>query len=422
MNVVVEKVYKRGKASFTSFNRDDFSLDELFRDVDINTHYYMTCLYKDEEIDVDLSLLVTDTSIGKCQTFLEVQDNLTEELLFGYRVELDIKDSGGLKRSLQSFSLFSEQGISIHYADRRTPEDRDIPQFKRRYRDLILTDEDGEKRVENYLVSVNGLLTVPMRFKGELFLRNGAKYLYSNDKTDTPGLVVLDTKNLGGYEIVNFSECEFTPLTEFKQFLIEGDLKIKFPNDRGLDYSELTPILIFNNTLFTPDKFQRISMDEIVIHPYIMPLVNAKVEREVSTENPLRGTCIYKNDVSLHDYFLESSKGKRDDECCIILLKTKELFLDKKDVKRDFDDKTIFLSNKINGILVEKATKRIIDFTSVKYGEKNNLFLERKEELFTYCEDNHSGFITIETPHYGVEKEFSSNRANSDYEMIYLSH
>lgn len=391
------------------------SLLDVLQSSAINTNFYIS-IQRDGRIrNLNLSVLLSERKEAQVTSWEELLAALTDEIVDGYEESIP-SVSGDRSKKLLSYSAHMDQDIELHYASAETPEDRDVRFFKKRYTDLIVTSKNPERDPYNFLVSVNGLITYPTKFNGELIVYDGAKHLWGCNHTLTPGVVVVDFSHIGGYEAFKFSECTVKTMGGNFINLSDSDMLVELP----VSMEGKTPMLVMANAIYTPDTFQRIDDTHIIIPAPRLETLWSRVIKGQASFDALYGTDIIHVNRDKEQYLRDMAYSSEHIDSFIVLVDTPNMFVEYEDCSEDFFDRTVFSQSTLGGILRSKRTGEIVDFTAVEYSTVNNLYLERKEERYL-LEGTGDSVYAISEPHFGAERFAKRMREGNTFYLTYIS-
>jgi hypothetical protein len=241
---------------------------------------------------------------------------------------------------------------------------------------------------------------------------------WGNDPTHHASISLIDTAAAGGYSVVKMSECDIRGFAKRDKISRYSDINIKLPQQHTLD--KITPIVVVGNKLLFPDEVRTYGKNNIIINPNKINIESALLQRKVSMDDYLYGTNITTCLAAEH-YWEKLGSKDLDDECFIILLKTPNVDVKRSTTRKVIASKYLKANSVMDGILVDKRTRSILDYKAVHFQSCDGVYVARPEEMFK-IQGSDGKYYSTPKVQFGAEK--SSVHLNcpeqTEYEVVHL--
>lgn len=406
---------------------------ELKTSIDFNNIFFMLVKHNDIIYTTNLSDLMLDTIIGKCTTWSQVLSNLTEELVNGYSTTLNTflnvksKDTNGLitvsdypiNSSIDSelliHSVLVHPGITVSYGIHTKPELKNIFSLKWKLLDIVFTKSTSNELVDrldfsNCIPVINGIIHYPIFYRDELYAVGGTKVIAPESRNQE--LILMDTTPLGGMQVIKFTDCIIENMNDSDSYL-----KITMPENISMENK--TPLMIIAGRLFFPFEFNRVNNTTLMIDTQQLNLNKIILKNNILREIFREGTTHITNiDTAINrkNLFIDNEHN----DTFLILLNTPTVRTTIHNCNYRLNDNTFNFDPNCKGMLINKATREILDFTRIKYSTYDHITYTVPHQLYnlmkSYERNNSLGIMSCN--YYAQELQ---DLGNSDIQFINLS-
>lgn len=405
---------KTVRGDMSTYDPNDISPQDVLTDHTLHTRWYLTISYEhipiinegsqcpppeDEDTEpevvtatLDLSLIMVETNLVKCTTWEEFLEKLTEKIIKGY--ETTLPDQTG--HNLLATNLMHSSDFEISYTNILTPEDRNIKTFKWRMPDLAITklNPKNTTNLDNCICSVNGIVSLPTMFKGELFIKDGARHMSSTTYTSHPSVLLMDFTELGDIEIIPFKDCSVKYYSDHNAKNPYADIKFYLPEHVSLQNKTVFTVLA--HSLFFPEMSTVSSFSSIVLSPYKMPIRTSLMKLYEHNTDYVDNTDVVKTDVSFDKYITESMFDDDYHGNFFIIVDNPRIYINKTHMEKYA--KSMYTSVGRDGILFDQTTQSFYDYVKNPFESSVDYYTAsawwRMHELDT----------PYDTPMVGVER------------------
>lgn len=413
------------KGSMESYELETKTPSEVKEDHDLDTRWYLE-LYDEttgERSDIDLSLIFLETKLVKCSTWDEFANMLTDMIIRAYTTSVPDKDS----KNLTVTHLLNSDDFEISYCNINTPEDRNIPVFKWRMPDIVITriNQKNTNNFKNCICSINGIVSRPYVFKGELYIKDGNKHMLSTTEQFTPSVAMLDFSELGDIEIIPLSECTGTVLTKSTyNSATYADIKVYIPEQYTLENKTVFPVIA--HSLYMPEEITISGNNSLVISPYRLPIRTSLIKLFQHNDEVIPNTDVVNTQTSVEHYIRNSivktdiNTGKELDEYgnFLVVVNNPSIFIEKTKVHNYSD--SVFSTTVDDGILFDQSTHSIYDYVKIDYDSVTDLYTTRcnpNYELDIPFSENTYSILSWDCAH--KEELFNIHRKNLYFLKIF---
>jgi len=286
----------------------------------------------DEKVSIDLSRIFVFEDGFKKEgiTWNEVSELITDKIIIGYRE--DIPDFTDSSRSMISTTVLNDFDFEMSYGTWRNPSDRNIKNRRYRLTDMIITkiNDDSRFNLENCILSVNGLVSTPKVFEGELYSIDSALYTHGNTDKRIPSILMMDFSNLGGFTIIPLSQCDVRSKTgEDYQTKIVPNIDLELILPEGIDITDKTIFPVIANSLFLPNMITKTGKNTCVISPYKFPVGISLLKRYAASNKFVPSSSIIKTSESINEYTTDIMFREDHYGAFLIIVNTPKVYIRK---------------------------------------------------------------------------------------------
>lgn len=367
------------KGQMEVYGLSDKTPEQVQEDHDLHTRWYLLVSISDtEKIHIDLSLVFVETSLNRLTTWEDIKNNLTDRILEAYSATLPTNTT----KNLITTHLLNTDDFELSYCNITTPEDRNIKTFRWRMPDLVVTkiNEKNTTNFNNCLCCINGIVSIPYVYKGELFIKDGARYMSSTTELNWPSVLLMDFSELGDIEIIPFKDCSTKYYTDHNAKDSYCDIKLYLPDGKSLKNKTVFPVIA--HSLFFPENVIISSQNSIVISPYKLPIRTSLLKTYQHSEKFIENTDIIKTDSSVEKYITEEMFATDWYGNFFVVVNNPRIFITS--VYTTVYASSTHSTISDNGILFDKSTQSFLDYTKVEYDSLTDLYTNRCSSNFEF--------------------------------------
>ncbi len=386
----------------------------------------------DNAFGINFSELLTDTDIGRLETWNSIGAALTQALVMGYSARIPgyVTGTDQPKRSLTTWSLMSVfKTFDLSYSDHKSDR-ADIPALAWGLNDLRIRvnhEARATPNLANCLPIVNGIACRPHfnKKRDALYALGGTRYMRNSF---LPEIQLLDFSALGPIEQerltwVEYREAISLPQTTSVISRGENDqlvLNRAWSCYTSKDLTKYTPLVVLGGSIIWPD--------EIIIdspHTFRFRLFNRNLNRirvwsNYCQDEPETGSYIsYRADQILPYFRTEFEKPEESPstECFVIYVRSSNLVVNRVPL-RTWRGGLLVDHFAPEGVLVRDYTHSVHTYFSNTLTDRKVLRVQMPENLyFDSIEDEATEVLYTEydCPHADLLR-----LCDSSYTMVYL--
>lgn len=374
----LSSLIKVRKGTIESFSISSKTPKDVLEDHDLNTRWYLELLDKstNKYTTIDLSIIFTETNLCKCSSWEEFASNLNDSIIIPYTVTLPDQHS----KNLIATHILNNLDFDLSYCNMAIPEDRNIRQFRWRMPDLAITKikSTNTTNLKNCICSINGIISLPIFYNGELFIKNGARYMKTTTDLNHPSVVLMDFSELGDITIVPFKDCSTKHYSDVSRTIDNCDIKFYLPSD--IDVTSKTVFPVIAHSLFFPTDVTITSSNSVVISPYKLPIRTSLFKVYQQEEKYLNNTTSIKLSTNIDNYINEEMFDSDYYGNFFIIVDNPKIFITKTHASNYAS--SVYSSTKHDGILFNQSTQSFFDYVGVPYDSLVDLYTNRVESLY----------------------------------------
>ena len=422
MNIVA--IYEKCKKSITGFSTN-ISLEDIRKRMveNVNLSYIITLALNDmTQIDLNLSHILVETECGQATTWDEFLDKITNVQLEAYKDTIILENKEGIKL-LKVVYCNDEADLLVQYTNITTPDIRNNKSQRFALPDLVITNvNDYPINFKNCLASVNGCMLHTIFFNDELYIKDGAKCIWSLNEFHQPDIILLDTSELGGHQIIKFSDCSYVfKSTKFidneNSSDIDVDIEVKLPE--SVNICEKTIAMVIGNKLYFPDEINIVSNSSFIIVPNMLGLEASLLYKQIAIDNSVPNTEIFITDLPVYEYIKKEIWKPSHTDSFIILFNNPYITVNRRKVIPELVV-TRMNPHAKGGLLIQKSTKALLSFTNIEYTKSDTIYRQKQLPFYKLdipFNEVQKGTSVLRCWHETDFKYYPSNQ----YELLYLN-
>lgn len=423
----IEQLYYGNGATITPFASTEISPEKVITesaslDGKMKAYY---AVVKDidtkEKVMVNLSLLIAITTlVNDARTKLAVNCNpewkpgdklpeyaeltwevigecLTEKLIAGFKCAVPEFDN--IEKCVRFSQVITDPDFECHYCLLDTPEDRDSKFRRWKLLDMAITklNPDSPIQLENCLLSVNGCLSRPIMFNGELLMSRGAQFIHNNTCRDGelpkhPSVTLIDFTNLGGITCIPFSECQYRIRTgrESGQIPVGGtivpgkDIQVELPEQYSLVGKNVWMVL--GHSLYFGESIIVNGERTVVISPHMLSLDMALMKAGYHAYTYFENTDVFHSDWSITEYINVTAWEKSHYGAFFVVINAPVMYMKRTPTNRHGDSTMYITKSGVDGLLWDRTNHSFTDHTRQGYASIT--------DYYAFCHNRNKYFTT----------------------------
>lgn len=303
-----------------------------------------------------------------------VGECITDKLVMGFCHDFPRFDNG--KKSIRFAQVIHHEDFEFSYCLIQTPEDRNTKFRRWQLLDAAITKVNKKNpiQLENCLLSVNGLLSIPQMFKGELLMPRGAEFMHNNDMDNLPNVTLIDFTNLGGIEIVPFSKCVYrvrsgrkiTGSTPINTPITPGhEIEIQLPD--GSDLVDKHVWMVLGHSLYFSEYLRIISNNSITIAPHLLSLGSMLLKQRYHSFKYNFETETFSTEDEVNTYINKTAWDPEHFGAFFVLIKTPNMYIRTTPAQQYARDRMFTAIPNTAGLLWDKTSHSFYDHTVMHY-------------------------------------------------------
>lgn len=297
---------------------------------------------------------------------------ITGKLVAGYSRPLPEFEDG--TRCLRYCQVLHTSDFECSYCLLDTPEDRNTKFRRWQLLDMAITkvNEKHPIQLENCLLSVNGCLSRPIMYKGELLMARGAEWIHNNTMNRLPSVTLIDFTNLGGITIVPFSDCKYKVKngrgagTENGPIVLGRDIEVILPE--GIDLSNKHIWMVLGHSLFFEEKYVRVStQNSVTLSPHLLSLDACLLKSEYHAAHYYQDTDVFSSGIAVDEYINSQMWDPKHHGAFFVLINTPHIYVRKTSTHQYAKERMHVAVPDTDGLLWDEYARSAVDHTRAAY-------------------------------------------------------
>ncbi len=310
--------------------------------------------------------------------------------------------------------------VKVDYLNMKTPDYRNQFYLKYRQPDLCISFTDAapnDVSLKNCIPICNGFTVLPKYINNELYIPNGARYLWETTDIYRPDIFLIDTTPIGGiHSMIPFKDLNIQYSNRTGTRATYSEWKIVFEDSEHL--KKYTVLVVINGCIIFPDQIQRVGTNTITFHPSTLPL-----DIQMMVKYRAEGTpeTVITNPMSVEEYLMEYIFSNECVDAFIINIPNTELYLYKPYSHHLYALSSFQYQNKLPiPLLRNKSTGQLHYYHISNYTKADCLDNPVRRELYYFDtpfldKSTGSDIFPSKKIHY------FENVVNGEYETLYLT-
>lgn len=371
------------------------------------------------KVAVDISALFTMTNLLDnvnldIVTWDQIAEKITDHMIIGYSYA--IPDFQNALKSILNLQLLGTSDFELFYTMYQTPEDRNVKFRRWQLLDLGVTklNKKHPVQLENALLSVNGLISKPVYWKGELIMPRGAQFMHSCSSTRQASVTLLDLSSLGKIECIPFSRCS----TRVEHLEFGADIQLTLPVGTSLKGKSV--LMVLAHSLFFPESLRVMSDHTIKISPHRLPLGSCLLKQRIASHQFNDWADAISTEFTIQDYVTDEMFNPDHHGAFFVLIDTPTLYIRKKHTWSHAQSTLKVTQPEVHGFLWDRTSCSIFDNVCVPYESMTDYYSRPGLNLNYLTIDNYSD------KHHAVEdlhpfyQQYIPNNYDSDMYVVQI--
>lgn len=420
-------VYTNYKGVTQVYTPEELTLREcLDRTMDDIHFQYKVAIY-DGELDKELGLDAMILLQERCTPGTDTWDSFMAQMHPEYwRRAYDIPTYGFIPgteyphKAPTQISVLSVDWATVDYLNMKTVDYRNKTKLKYKQPDLCISFTESKPDgvdLNNCIPISNGFTTIPTIVNNELFMPNGAKYLWEVTELFRPDVFVIDTTPIGGItDRIEFKDLDIRYGYRTGEKLLHTDWKIVFDDKNYL--RENTVLLVINGVILFPHEYCKLNPYTIRFHPITLPL-DVQMMVKYRTEGTLE--TVVTNSMSINEYMLEHIFTPECKDAFIITIPNSEMYIYKTFNHHLYARSSFQYQHKMPiPFLRNRTTRQLCNYHISNYSKADGLEHPTNRELY-YFDTEFSGHPTGSDTFYCKRNHPFRDVVDGEYEVFYFT-
>lgn len=434
---VVTRIYIQENRSINTWDKSEITPPEVYKKMDSeDTVVYLaikdTNKTSENMFGINFSEVLTDTDIGKLETWNEINAKLTQAIILGYmcRIPGYVTGDNQPKRALTTWNLMNTfKTFNIGYGDHLSQR-HDIPAIKWALTDLRISFMDTatvKPTLANCLPIINGMACRPYydSRNNVLYGLNGAKYAWNEY---LPEVSLIDFSRLGEIEIERIARdsLQQAPNLENTTTIIHRGGNDPLVLHRSWNWytnknlSEYTPIVVLGGSVIWPDEITIDNEHQFRFFFFNKNLNRTRAWGEFCQSNSLDDTALVYQASPIIEYF-ENEFAKPADNpsasCFVLYIKNSNLVINRRKLYTWRGGISLDLYAP-EGVLVRDYTHTVHSYHSERLVDRQVLTVQHSENLYLDSVDltgTENIYAQYDCKHIDLQRI-----SDSSYTMLYV--
>ena len=393
----ITKLYRSDSSSMRSYNTDEITPEELQSGADVNTRIYISVREDNDntDISVDYSQLITDTDLGRLETWDQLSARLTDEHVIGYKTDLPGYIAGGdnprypartwdVMNTLQTFAVDYGEYLSDRHG---------ILAYRHNLPDLRISLYEGadpKPDLNRCLPVVNGYVCRPIyrQEKEHLYALDGARLCWQQATHMTPEVQLIDFSLIG--DISTHPIYLNAPSPEHDGFVLSFNSRNHgysldadwILTSKKYDLRKYTPIVVLGGIAILPDKITVFNHNSCRFPVQDVPWDTALVYKKYLIDESSTTAEMHYDSLAVKDYLdSQMTADIFSKDTFVVLVHAPRLYVARVPVDVWQNGITMNLTAAL-GLLLHDRTGTIRNYHLNTYSDRKELVIQNMEELF----------------------------------------
>jgi len=395
-------------------------IDCIAKSIDDKPFQYAVAIFDDVQhktYTLDAATILQERYDNTVITWQQFMDGLREEYIVGYAIDPFgfFASTNSPKTTFSTFYPFHYVGLEPHYCNIKTPDLRDVWQFRWSMPDLVIENtKEVPINFNNCIPIVNGFCTQPTVFENQLYIRDGAKLLWDTSKEHRADAVLIDTTPLGNMSIAPIRDTTVMYRNRTNNRYTNCDWEFILPD--GYNFLTHTVLLVLGGMIYFPDEYVTTSIKSFVIHPCTLALDKQLLMKQVAMN---RDDMVVEAPYTVDTYLKQMIWADTCNDAFLIFIDNPHIYVHRTPCD-SYADYHVAMTNAFKGVLRNKSTHQIVPYTESKYTSLQLLYMNNTKDM-VYFDSEYSSEIPVGTDLYLKKDQYPfSNLREAQFELIQL--
>ena len=419
------RLFKIDNKRISQISFSDITPKEIIERHTLNMKWLLDVQYtQDDEVfqkTINLSLMFTETIVGRQDTWVAIVMVLTNAMVDSYEiasVNIDYPNN-----FVGQISANNNLYFNVGYTSMKSLGETNNPSMLWRLRDIVISknkenlDTDLMRNLDlsKCVTSINGILSRPVVFEDKLYVNDGLTYMFDTTNLIYPDIVLLNFTTMNtDIEFIPFSSCEHRWLNNYDQLEYDWyrDVEVTLPD--GIDLSNKSVMCVIGHSLILHNDLNVTNNNKVFLSPYRYPIWSSILMKLRRQEEYIRNTSIIRsNELTVKNYVEQLMWEETHYGAFFIILDTPSLYITESTVASEVGARMLRTNDNL-GILRKKSNWGIVDYVSDSYNNINILHLNESQSQFPMDNDLVGEQIAFDT--FDCEHNFWSDHIRSPYQ------
>lgn len=410
----IRELYVKQGRTIRTLSFADNTPEEIRSFSALNTSFFID-VEKDAEtvVTVNLSHLMLETIIGQCTTWNEIGTLLTGVMVDSYST--DIPNLDNPKFAVRTTDPLKAEEFEVGYTCIDTPEDRNVKIFRDRLIDLVITKHgEGPINLDTSLCFVNGLVSRPIMYKGEMLVSRGAEFFSASSKLRHPDIMLMDFKELGDIEIVPFSECRIKYRNKKNTPDLYSDMEFILPEQVDLRTSVVFPVFAYS--MYFPNVLTAVTHRSLVVNHADLSIGRSLLNAAYSSANYLNQSYVMEAEA-IEKYVYETMSQKDHYGAFFVIVKHPSIWIKEEPLCKFAGDVESGLVR--DGILFNAAMQSFMSYNRMMYNDITDVYHTPLPSILEIdTNKNGKGALALESTRCLHAGEYLQDHSTGQFSMI----
>ncbi len=310
--------------------------------------------------------------------------------------------------------------VVVDYLNMKTPDYRNQFHLKYRQPDLCLSFTEAapsDVSLQNCIPVCNGFTVLPTFVNNELYIPNGAKYLWETTDLYRPDIFLIDTTPIGGiHSMVPFKDLNIQYGNRTNTRSTSSDWRIVFEDTDHL--KKYTVLVVINGIILLPNQVNRIGNNILSVHPGTLPLDVQMVMKYRAEGTP---ETVVTNPMTVEEYVMNHMFSDECIDAYVINIPNNELYIHKTYNHHLYALSSFHYQQKLpHPLLRNRSTGQFNYYHMSDYSKADSLENPTRRELH-YFDTPYLGNSTGSDVFPSKKLHNFENVVNGEYETIYFT-
>lgn len=414
-------IYTRCGKRVTAYLPSELALiDCINESISDKPFQYAVSIYDDVQhktYTLDAATILQERYDLSITTWQQFMDNLKEEYILGYATDSFgfYPGSNSPKTTYTTVYPFHHKGLQPHYCNIKTPDLKDVWQFRWSMPDLSIEKLDKiDVDFYNCIPITNGFCTIPTVYDKQLYIRDGAKLLWDTCEHRRSESILIDTTPLGKMSTVKIKDITVMYRNRTNNRYTNCDWEFILPE--GYNFITHTVLLVLGGMIYYPDEYKITSTKSFIVHPSTLALDKQLLLKQSAMS---RESGVTEAPYTVDTYLKQLMWADTCNDAFLIFIDNPEIYVHRTPCD-SYANYYTAITNGFKGVLRNKSTHQIIPYMESKYSTLQLLYMNNIKDM-TYFDTEFLKDIPVGSDLYLKKDKYPFNDLRkAQFELIQL--